>query len=274
MGAFSSIGAIRAVERLKTGRSQSEMLSVADIVMMSVCLTDAYKKLSRDQYKEVQFVYDELQKNKEKKAYTLDEYMDEWTKITFRFDSVAPYELYCGNTEIAANMIRMKQDPAFYEMRDLVLNNPDFLTVAREINEIENEFEEIADEVDEETNEEIEESDDSYNDIVGEYEYKESYVCFDESDRSSEIFDAELDVDIYISEEHDCTIVIDGEEYFGTWDHIEGVYYDFSDFEGIDLVVLRGLSEYKTKYLNDMLVIYEDIPQVSGISLIHIFEKE
>ena len=113
MGVFGAIGAIRAVERLKNGRSQSEVLSIADIAMITANMSDAQRNLPRDQYLEVQALFNELQKKKEKKRYTLDEYMDQWTVMTFLFDSIAPFELYCGNTEIAASMKRMKKGPNY-----------------------------------------------------------------------------------------------------------------------------------------------------------------
>ena len=132
MGLFGAVGAMRAVERLKSGRSQSEMMSIADIAMITVNMSDAQRNLPRNEYLAVQTLFNELQRKKEKKKYTLDEYMDQWTVLTFLFDSVAPFELYCGNTEIAVAMKKMKQDPSYCEMRDAVLENPAIVSFARE----------------------------------------------------------------------------------------------------------------------------------------------
>ena len=135
MGVFGAIGAIRAVERLKSGRSQSEVLSIADIAMITVNMSDAQRNLPPDQYLEVQTLFNELQKKKEKKRYTLDEYMDQWTVMTFIFDSVAPFELYCGSDEIAASMKSMKQAPSYEEMRDMIIENPEIIGLMRDANE-------------------------------------------------------------------------------------------------------------------------------------------
>ncbi len=132
MGVFGAIGAIRAVERLKSGRSQSEMLSIADIAMTTVNMSDAQRNLPQDQYIEVQALFNELQKKKEKKKYTIDEYMDQWTVMTFLFDSYAPFELYCGSAEIAASMRRMKDDLSYCEMRDMILEHPELIGLMRE----------------------------------------------------------------------------------------------------------------------------------------------
>lgn len=272
MGFLSSKGTTRAIDRLKSGLSVLEDLSIADIATITINMADAHRNLPHKQYMEVQEIYDELQKEKKKMPFSLDDYMHEWAAITLLFNSVAPFELYCGSLAIAEDFNRMKHDPSLQEIsitsfrsttlhRYAALYKKDIKT-----DEVTNYND--SDDYDNDSDE----SEDRYNDIIGDYEYIRSHVLVDESGVSI-AFDAELDVEINIYEDHDCTIVIDGEDYFGTWEHVKGVFYDFYDFDNDEIVVLRGLSKYSAKYLHDDLVICEDVPQITGISIVHLFNK-
>ena len=114
---------------------------------------------------------------------------------------------------------------------------------------------------------------DIYEEIIGDYLYKESYVYFKENGILSEPFDAELDVDIYINEDSECDVFIDGDYYESTWKYSDEEYLDIDCPEVFDRVVLRGLSAYLVKYSNNEIIISEVDPQIKGISFRHVFEK-
>lgn len=132
MGILSALGTTKAVERLKSGKSKTEVMSLADIALITFNMTDAQKNLPKDQFEDVYALFRNTQNSKEKRSYTLDEYLDVWTWLTFLFDSVAPFELYCGDSAIASSVIRQKQDPSYYKMRDMVIEDPSTLNALRE----------------------------------------------------------------------------------------------------------------------------------------------
>ena len=294
MGIIGAIGVVRAVERLKSGRSQTEKMSIADITMITVNGSEAQKNLPLDQYLEVKALFDELMKKTEKKLYDLDDYLTVTTAITMFFDSVAPFELYCGSPEIAASIRSMKQDPSFYDMRSMFLNSPELIGFTRadkydvedsgdsvySYTDDESDEEDIIDDEydDESVEEDLDEYDDEvaeeFKEIIGNYGYKESYIFFCDSEEYSEEFDAQLDIDIFINECYWCNIFVDGEMHSGYWKHEHDDYYALSDFNNDNVVVLRGLSQYRINISDGILTVFEDDPQIAGIRFQHVFEKE
>ena len=60
----------------------------------------------------------------------------------------------------------------------------------------------------------------------------------------------------------------------GYWKHEHDDYYALSDFNNDNVVVLRGLSQYRINISDGILTVFEDDPQIAGIRFQHVFEKE
>lgn len=95
---FDTTKSLKAVHTIKAG-GRAE-LSQSQIVNLIVNMLDATRKLSREQSKAVSEVYDYYRQFKTKELMDFNRYCDICKGIIADFDSVAPYEIYCGDVDV------------------------------------------------------------------------------------------------------------------------------------------------------------------------------
>ena len=298
MGILGGVKTVYAIERLKTGKSQKEAMSISDVVDTVVNLSDAQAVLPREQYLAVMDVYNNLKRIKEKKPLTLDDYIDATTLITFMFDHVAPYELFCGSPEIATYTTVLKANPDYEIMRDMIIENPSILKETRNddfdyeeamkkyctehgidyASDEDDEDEDVLDIEDSVVHTDCEDvsadyTDEEHEDIEGHYKYEESYVFFKDKGSYSEAFDADLFAVIFLNEDSKCTVTIEQETYEGQWAFTDDEQLDFEGFSFTERVFIRGITSYYAAYSDEQISVIEDDPQMPGISFKHIFTK-
>ncbi len=95
MGLFSGLIALKKVNSLRLGNPV--YMSKAEIVMLTVNLSDAYKNLPTDKYNTIRAMFGLAQRNRTKMYIScLDDYYDIVKQVVLTFNDFAPFELYSG----------------------------------------------------------------------------------------------------------------------------------------------------------------------------------
>ena len=116
--------------------------------------------------------------------------------------------------------------------------------------------------------------DEEYDDVSGEYNYVESYVWSKNDKSMSDAFDIGFQCTIELSDDFDCTVSINEEQYDGIWDYSDNEHIEISGFEDIDEAIIRGFSDYLVKISSNLLLkVYENDRENEDSDIIHIFIK-
>ncbi len=95
MRLFTGISALKKVNSLRMGKPV--YMSKAEIVMITINLSDAYKNLPIDKYNTIRAMFGLAQRNRTKMHIScLDDYYDIVRQLALTFNDVAPFELYSG----------------------------------------------------------------------------------------------------------------------------------------------------------------------------------
>ena len=94
MGFLADLKAISNVQKIKMGGS--EKLSVSQITGLIVNMMDARTNLPPQEFYKIAALFDQLRKDKTKKTMNYSAYLRAASDVIMRFDSIAPYEKYCG----------------------------------------------------------------------------------------------------------------------------------------------------------------------------------
>ena len=97
MGLLSGMQTIAAAQKIKNGKTAK--LSLAQICSLIINLIDARNNLSEEQFAAIRTLYNAYQTQTEKRLLDYDGYLDAAINIIQRFDKLAPYEKYSGNSE-------------------------------------------------------------------------------------------------------------------------------------------------------------------------------
>ena len=95
---FDDLKAISEVKKIKSGGVGN--LSISQVANLIISLQDAQKNLNKDQYNEIQHIFQKMRECKTKYPMNSESYVLCCKKIILTFDKVAPYEKYCGGNEI------------------------------------------------------------------------------------------------------------------------------------------------------------------------------
>lgn len=96
MGMLSDLQAMVGVQRIKNGGKTR--LSVSQITALIVNMSDARQFLPESQFNDVYALFKRLRKVKKKKRMDISGYYEISSKIIMRFNMLAPFILYSGNS--------------------------------------------------------------------------------------------------------------------------------------------------------------------------------
>lgn len=113
--------------------------------------------------------------------------------------------------------------------------------------------------------------DEEYDDVSGEYTYEESYIWLKNDGSLSDAFDIGFECTIDLSDDFDCTVSVNEEQYDGIWDYSDNEHIDISGFEDIDETIIRGFSDYLVKCSSNLLKVYENDRENEDNGIIHVF---
>jgi len=102
VGLISDALSIGKVQKLKSGEKQK--LSYANVVQLIVNLRDASKNCPND-FKAISKQYNEFRRCNTPLLVDMDGYLEMCSKIIDKFNEIAPYYRYCGDTNFEKNLI-------------------------------------------------------------------------------------------------------------------------------------------------------------------------
>lgn len=90
-------GASAATSMMLLQKGERAKMSNAQIALLVIDMAWAKKKLEKDQYKKMKKLYAEVQKETDRELVDMNEFVDKAVDIVKRFETIAPYEMFCGN---------------------------------------------------------------------------------------------------------------------------------------------------------------------------------
>lgn len=91
------MGAGAATSMMMLEKGQKAKFSNEQICLLVIDMAYAKKHLSKDEYKQMKKIYQEVMKEKQKENIDYSEFVDKAVAIVKRFEVVAPYEKFCGD---------------------------------------------------------------------------------------------------------------------------------------------------------------------------------
>lgn len=91
------MGAGAATSMMVLEKGQKAKFSNEQICLLVIDMASAKHNLSKEEYKQMKKIYQEVMKEKQKELIDYGEFVDKAAAIVKRFEVVAPYEKFCGD---------------------------------------------------------------------------------------------------------------------------------------------------------------------------------